>query len=75
MATGRKALIRKTLQERLDLAPMTRKAWNRALKENDDYQNSLREEIFKLSPHETVAPLLKTKKEPYAAAEHHENKH
>eukprot|EP01017_Pseudomicrothorax_dubius_P032007 TRINITY_DN4145_c0_g1_i18.p1 TRINITY_DN4145_c0_g1~~TRINITY_DN4145_c0_g1_i18.p1 ORF type:complete len:163 (+),score=28.71 TRINITY_DN4145_c0_g1_i18:66-554(+) len=39
---------RKTLKERLEFAPITRKAWERAIAENTEYQNRLRREIAEL---------------------------
>ena len=39
---------RKTLDERLDYSPITRRAWERALQENQRYQDELKEEIEKL---------------------------
>ena len=39
---------RRTLEERLDLSPMTRRAWTRAKSENDEYQEGLKKEIAEL---------------------------
>jgi len=40
--------IRKTLEERLDLSPMTRRAWVKAKRQNDNYQNELKDHIKEL---------------------------
>jgi hypothetical protein len=42
---------RRTLEEKLDFSPITRRAWLRALDENTKYQNELREEIASLEAH------------------------
>jgi len=39
---------RKTLEERLEYSPITRRAWERAIKINDEYQSELRREIADL---------------------------
>ena len=36
---------RKTLEERLDYNPLTRNAWEKAKKLNDEYQDEIRREI------------------------------
>lgn len=36
---------RRTLEEKLDYNPLTRRAWYRALEENNKYQDELRKEI------------------------------
>jgi len=39
---------RKTLEERLDYNPLTRNAWEKALKLNEEYQEELKKEIRNL---------------------------
>jgi len=39
---------RKNLKERLEFSPITRRAWERALKANDEYQDGLKKEIAEL---------------------------
>merc|ERR1712194_544972 len=46
--TGDRFEYRRTLEERLDLNPMTRRAWEKANNENTKYQNELKEKIAKL---------------------------
>jgi len=36
------------LEERLEFSPITRRAWERAIKINDEYQSELRREIADL---------------------------
>lgn len=43
-----KTFYRKTLSERLEYSPITRRAWERAIKANNEYQQSLRREIAEL---------------------------
>lgn len=48
------AWARKTLEERLDYSPMTRRAWERALQTNNDYQADLKKQIAQLKKEKSI---------------------